>query len=98
MGYRIDQHGPAADPRARLLTDALRATEPVAAAVLASPAEPDVARVRAFLHLARAAALLSPPQRDALAAALATAPQRAQETDASLSRAHRSRAPISTTR
>lgn len=71
MGYRIAQHGPAADPRARLLADALRAAEPVAAAVLASPAEPDVARARAFLHLARAAAHQPQPQRDSLTAALA---------------------------
>jgi hypothetical protein len=71
IGCRIAQHGATAEPRIQLLADALRATRPVAAAVLASPTEPDIARARAYLHLARAAARLPQPQRDTLAAALA---------------------------
>jgi hypothetical protein len=54
-----------------VLADALRASRPVAAAVLASPAEPDIVRARAFLHLARAAARLPQPQQDTLAVVLA---------------------------
>jgi hypothetical protein len=71
IGYRIAQRGADTEPRIGVLADALRATRPIAAAVLASPAEPDIVRARAFLHLARAAARLSQPQRDILAAALA---------------------------
>ncbi len=71
MGCQIDRHGPAAEPRIQPLADALRAARPVAAAVLASPAEPDVARARAFLHLARAAARQPRRKRDTLTAALA---------------------------
>jgi hypothetical protein len=72
IGYQIAQHGTAAEPRIRTLADVLRATRPVAAAVVASPAEPDIVRARAFLHLARAAARQPQPQRNTLAAALAT--------------------------
>jgi hypothetical protein len=70
IGYRIAQHGQAAEPRIQLLADALRATRPVAAALLPSPAEPDIVS-RAFLHLACAAPRQPRPQRDTLAAALA---------------------------
>ena len=71
IGCRIAQHGAAAEPRIRVLADALRASRPVAAAVLASPAEPDIVRARAFLHLARAAARLPQAQQDILAVVLA---------------------------
>jgi DNA-binding MarR family transcriptional regulator len=55
MGSRIAEHGCAAEPGVPLLAHALHRTTPVAAAVLASPTEPDVVRARAFLHVARAA-------------------------------------------
>ncbi len=71
IGRRIAQHRAAAEPRIHLLADAVRATSPIAAAVLASPTDPDIARARAFLHVARAAARLPQPQQDTLAAALA---------------------------
>ena len=61
MGARIAEHGCAAEPGVPLLADALRRARPVAAAVLASPTEPDIVRARAFLHLGRAAAF--GPQR-----------------------------------
>ena len=70
IGCRIAQHGAVAEPRIRVLADALRATRPIAAAVLASSAEPDIVRARAFLHLARAAARLPQPQQDFLAVVL----------------------------
>jgi hypothetical protein len=81
ISYRIAQHGLAAEPRIQLLADALRATRPVAAALLASPAEPDIVRARAFLHLACAAARRPRRQRDTLAAALATTGEGLSEPD-----------------
>lgn len=56
MGGRIAEHGCAAEPGVPLLAGALNRIGPVAAAVLASPTEPEIVRARAFLHVARAAA------------------------------------------
>ncbi len=70
MGHRIANEGCAAEPDLGWLATLASPIAPVAAAVLASETEPEIARSRAFLSVAMATERLTASQRRDLADAL----------------------------
>ena len=73
MGRRVADAGCDSVPNLGCLAKAAIPFAPVAAAVLGSAAEPEVARSRAFMHVTLAAERLTPAERQVVVEAL-TAP------------------------
>lgn len=71
MGHRVADGGCDSVPNLGCLAKAAIPFAPVAAAVLASAAEPEVARSRAFMHVTLATEKFTAAERQALALALA---------------------------
>lgn len=76
MGHRLADGGCDSVPNLGCLAKAAIPFAPVAAAVLASAAEPEIARSRAFLQVAMAAEKLTAMERQVLAESLAAPVER----------------------